>query len=119
MTTLKKVSNLEAATLLKVTFLVIQCYLIRSLSKEKNNVVQKQHFNRLFPTKLFSQIHIDDYIEIDRHIAHKYRMEESVFGMKKEHAIIVQKLKKLSYKNTNKIYENICNYKVQFIYLIR
>ena len=29
------------------------------------------------------EIFIDDYIEIERNIAHKYKMEESIFRMKK------------------------------------
>lgn len=29
------------------------------------------------------EITIDDYIEIERNIAHKYRMEDSIFRMKK------------------------------------
>lgn len=29
------------------------------------------------------EISIDDYIEIERNIAHKYKMEESVFRMEK------------------------------------
>ena len=35
------------------------------------------------------EITIEDYIEIERKIAFKYKMEESIFRMKKELAIMV------------------------------
>ena len=42
------------------------------------------------------EITIEDYIEIERKIAFKYKFEESIFRMKKEPAIMIEQLHKLN-----------------------
>lgn len=45
-----------------------------------NDIVAMVYYENLLNRE---EVSIDDYIEIERNIAHKYRMEESVFRMKK------------------------------------
>lgn len=45
-----------------------------------NYIVAMVYYENLLYTE---EISIDDYIEIERNIAHKYNMEESIFRMKK------------------------------------
>ena len=45
-----------------------------------NYIVAMVYFENLLKKE---EITIDDYIEIERNIAHKYNMEESIFRMKK------------------------------------
>ena len=56
-----------------------------SLNKEyterfHNYIVAMVYYENLFDSE---EITIDDYIEIERNIAHKYKMEEGIFRMKK------------------------------------
>ena len=51
-----------------------------------NYIVAMVYFEELLNK---GEITIEDYIEIERKIAFKYKMEESIFKMKKELAIMV------------------------------
>lgn len=51
-----------------------------------NYIVAMVYFEELLNK---GEITIEDYIEIERKIAFKYKMEESIFRMKKEFAIMV------------------------------
>lgn len=57
---------------------------------ENLNKEYMEHFHKYIVAMVYyenllkrEEIFIDDYIEIERNIAHKYKMEEGIFRMKK------------------------------------